>query len=97
MTQPTLIAAFILILTGLAMGSGTGTALLWLGLAPAFFVTALAGFRQPKKKPRTFLEKLERFVTRFASVVAVMILAAAAITLALAAVCFAIIAAMGIH
>jgi hypothetical protein len=95
-TQPVLIGAFILILAGLATGSGAGTALLWLGMIPAFFVTALSGFRPPKTQPKTFVEKLQRFVARFASVVAVMILAAAALVIALMAACFAVMAAMGL-
>jgi hypothetical protein len=94
-TQPILVAAFILILAGLRLGSGDGTALLWLGLVPALFVTALAGFDRSKKKPETFWEKLQRAVTLLASALAIVILAAAAIAVALTAVCFAILAAMG--
>ena len=93
-TQPILIAGFILILTGLALGSSTGAIVLWLGILPAFFVTALAGFRTPKTSPKTFGEKLERGLTLFASVVAVMILAAAGLTFAMTAVCAAIVAGL---
>jgi hypothetical protein len=98
-TEPILIAAFILVLTGLGLGKAEGTALLWLGLIPALFVTALSGFRVPKTKPKTPLEKLRRGLTIFASGVAVMIIAAAAIAIALAAACAAIIGmlSMGNH
>jgi hypothetical protein len=96
-TQPILIAAFILILTGLAMGSSNGTALLWLGMLPAFFVTALAGFRSPKKKPETLLEWAAWLVTKLASAFAVIILAATAIAIALMAVCFALVAVLKAH
>ena len=93
-TQPVLVVAFILILTGLATGRGAGTALLWLGLIPAFFVTALAGFRAPKTQPTTTWGKIERFVTKAASVVAIIILVIVGIIIALMAVCAAIFAAL---
>jgi hypothetical protein len=93
-TQPVLIVAFILILIGLPLGRGQGTVLLWLGLLPALFVTALAGFRPTPGEPLSAREKLERFITKLASVLAVMILTAVAIAIALAAVCFGILAVM---
>jgi hypothetical protein len=93
-TQPFLVAAFILILTGLAMGRGAGTALLWLGLTPAFLITAMAGFKAPKTQPTTTLGKIERFVTKAASTVAIMILVIIGIIIALMAVCLAIVAVM---
>lgn len=93
-TQSVMIVAFILIITGLAQGSGTGTLIMWFGLIPAFFVTALAGFRAPKTEPTTALEKIERFVTKGASIVAMMILVIIAIILALMAACAAIISLM---
>jgi hypothetical protein len=96
-TQPVLIVAFILILIGLALGGGTGSSLLWLGLLPAFFVTALSGFRSPKKKPETLLEMATWLVTKLASAVAVIILAGVAIVIALMAVCFALVAVLGHH
>ena len=96
-TQPILIVAFILILTGLALGSGRGTALLLLGLIPAFFVTAIAGFRPAKKTPQTVAEKFERGVTLFASGIAVVIFALLAMTIAFLAVCTAIMFALSPH
>jgi len=93
-TQPVLVVAFILILTGLTTGRGAGTALLWLGLIPAFFVTALAGFKAPKTQPTTILGKIERFVTKAASVLAIIILVIIGIIIALMAVCTAIYTAL---
>ncbi len=93
-TQPVLVVAFILILTGLTTGRGAGTALLWLGLIPAFFVTALAGFRAPKTQPTSTLGKIERIVTKAASILAIIILVIVAIIIALVAACFAIYAAL---
>jgi len=95
-TQPILIVAFILILAGLALDSGTGTALLWLGLAPAFFVTALAGFQQPNKMPDGFAPKLLFILTKIASVLAIALLAAVAVSLSLAAACTAIVAGFSV-
>lgn len=94
-TQPLLIVAFILVLMGLVAGPQKGTALIWLGIAPAFFVTALAGFRQPKQAPDGFLAKFQYVLTKIASVIAIMILVVIAIMLALAAACAAIIAGFG--
>jgi|GEM_PF-2343116 len=94
-TQPIMIVAFILVLMGLFAGPQKGTALIWLGIAPAFFVTALAGFRQPKRAPDEFLPKLQYIITKIASVVAIIILVAIALILALAAACAAIIAGFG--
>ncbi|MDE2511043.1 MAG: hypothetical protein KGL74_07970, partial [Elusimicrobia bacterium] len=70
--QPILIGAFLLLLTGVAVGGGRGTVVLWMGLLPAFFVTALSGFRQPKKMPDSFAGKVEWLLTKVASTVAVM-------------------------
>jgi hypothetical protein len=95
-TQPILIVAFILILAGLALDSGKGTALLWLGLAPAFAITALSGFQSPNTIPHGGLQKLQFFVTKLASVVAIVILAGVALTLSLAAACTAIVAGFSV-
>ncbi|MFI5346578.1 MAG: hypothetical protein ACHQ51_09415 [Elusimicrobiota bacterium] len=98
-TQPVLIGAFILILTGMALSTSTkssvGAPLLWLGLVPAFFVTALSGFRQPNKMPESLGGKVEWLLTKMASVVAVMILAGIAVSFALFAVCMALGFALG--
>lgn len=91
-TQPVLVVAFLLILTGLTTGHGAGTALLWLGLIPAFFVTALAGFKAPKTQPTTTLGKIERIVTKGASIVAIIILVIFGIIIALMSACAAIFA-----
>ena len=93
-TQPVLVAAFLLILAGLTTGRGAGTALLWLGLIPAFFVTALAGFKAPKTQPTSTLGKIERIVTKAASILAIIILVIVGIIIALMAVCTAIFAVL---
>ncbi len=95
-TQPILIMAFVLILTGLAVGGGTGASLLWLGLLPAFFVTALAGFRRPKKEVVTLADKIEWVLTKLASTVAIVIIAAVAIVIALCALCAAIVGTLSV-
>lgn len=96
-SQPFLVFALLAIMTGLGLSSATGSALLWLALVPALFVTGLFGFRRPKTKPVTFGEKALAAVMLLANTVAILVLALIALVIALVAVCFAIMAITGIH
>ena len=92
-SQPFLVFALLAIMTGLGLSSATGSALLWLALVPALFVTGLIGLRRPKKaKPVTFGEKALAAVMLLANTVAILILGIMALIIALVAVCFAIMA-----
>lgn len=95
-SQPFLVFTMLAIMTGLGMSSQAGSALLWLALVPALFVTGLIGFkRRPKAKPVTFGEKLLAAVMLLGNTVAILILGIMAVVIALVAVCFAIMAITG--
>lgn len=95
-SQPFLVFTLLAIMTGLGMSSQAGSALLWLALVPALFVTGLIGFRRrPMTKPVTFGEKLLAAVMLLGNTVAILILGLMALIIALVAVCFAIMAITG--
>lgn len=95
-SQPFLVFALLAIMTGLGLSSAAGSALLWLALVPALFVTGLIGLRRPKKaRPVTFGEKALAAVMLLANTVAILVLGVMALIIALIAVCFAIMAITG--
>ncbi|MBI3564600.1 MAG: hypothetical protein HY079_05315 [Elusimicrobia bacterium] len=96
-TQPVLVVSFILIMAGLMLDRQTGGAVLLLGLVPAVLVTALSGLRPAKRKPETAWEWVVFVAEKLASVVAIMLLAAFAISAALLMACFVILKALGMH